>query len=71
METVKGLNKGYPVDHTCAECGKRGKVIVQVPDFKGILDSVTEMFNQGFGRPGTADSEAGGVQIIVHRTFPE
>lgn len=71
MKTVLSLHKGYPADHKCSECGKRQKVIVQIPDFRGIMDAVVEVYNQCFGRPGTADAEAGGVEIILHRTFPE
>jgi len=70
MGTVKGLHKGYQVDHKCSQCGSRQKITVQIPDFKQILNAVTELFNQGFGRPGTADAESSGVEIIVHRHWP-
>jgi hypothetical protein len=70
MDSVKGIQKGVMVDHKCGECGKRGKVTVQIPDFKAILDSVVEFFNQSYGRPSTADGEPGGVTIIVERKWP-
>lgn len=69
-EALKDLSKGYPVEHNCPECGFRKKIIVQIPDFRGITDSVLELWNQAFGRPGTADAEPGGVTIIVNRVWP-
>ena len=70
MEGIKQLSRGYPVDHKCSECGKRQKVYVHVPDFKQILESMSEFLNQGYGRPGTAEGEPGGVTIIVKRNWP-
>jgi len=70
MEGIKQLSRGYPVDHKCSECGKRQKVYVHVPDFKQILEAMSEFLNQGYGRPGTAEGEPGGVTIIVHRNWP-
>ena len=69
-EKLKGLTKGALVDHTCAGCGKRAKVKVEVPDFKGINDSILELWNQGFGRPGMAEGEPGGVELVIERLWP-
>jgi len=68
LESVKLLSRGYPTDHTCKECGKRQKVYAMVPDFKNINESIIDFWNQAFGRPGTAEAEAGGVTIIIERT---
>lgn len=70
MQAVKSLTKGYSVEITCKHCARSQKQIVQVPDFKQIVDSMTEFFNQAYGRPGVADSEASGTTIIVHRYWP-
>lgn len=70
MQVVVNLHKGYQVEHDCPECSFRKKVTVQIPDFKGIMDAVTEVYNQCFGRPGTADSDPGGTTIILKRTWP-
>jgi hypothetical protein len=70
MGQVKNLEKGVLVDHKCPHCEKRGKVTIPIPDFKAILDSVVEFFNQSYGRPATADGEPGGVTIIVERRWP-
>ena len=71
MESVKELQKGYQVEHDCPECSFRKKVTVQIPDFKNILDSVTELFNQAYGRPGTDNPESQGTVIVVKRIWPE
>jgi hypothetical protein len=67
MESIKGLSRGYLLDHKCPDCGHREKATVQVPNFKEILQAMTEFMAQGYGRPGIAEGEAGGVSIVVKR----
>lgn len=71
MQAVKELTKGYSVEVTCKHCRKTSKQIVQVPDFKQIVDAMTEFFNQAYGRPGVDAAETAGVTIVVNRVWPD
>ena len=54
----------------CKHCGRRE--LVEVPDWRARQLAVSELLNQGFGRPGTENGETGGELIVERRlVFPD
>lgn len=70
-EDCKTLTKGFWADGECPECGSRKKVKVEVPDIYSQIKILTELLEQAEGRPGTAEGEPGGVEIIIERMWPD
>lgn len=69
-ETVKGMTQGVWGQGRCPECDSPRKVLVQIPDVQGQIKAVVALLEQAEGRPGTAQGEAGGVTLIVERSWP-
>ncbi len=68
--TTKGLETYAEIK--CSGCGQltRKKLWVQVPDLPKLVTVITDLIEQTEGRPGLADSERGGVTLIVERHWP-
>lgn len=69
-ETIKGMTNGVWGEGNCPECGSPRKVLVKIPDIQGQLKAVMALLEQAEGRPGTAQGEAGGVTLIIERSWP-
>lgn len=67
MESIKQMSAGVWGSGSCPECGTQRKVRAEVPDIKGQITAVTELIEQIWGRPGTANVDQQGTTIIVER----
>lgn len=69
-EDCKTMTRGYWAEGECGECGSKKKVKVEVPDIYSQIKVLTELLEQAEGRPGTAEGEPGGVELIIERMWP-
>src|SRR5262245_39940190 len=58
------MSANRTVSVMCRHCGRREQV--EVPDWRARGLAVSELLNQGYGRPGTETGESAG-QMIVNR----
>jgi hypothetical protein len=49
----------------CPHCGRRE--LVEVPDWRARQQAVSELLNQGYGRPGTEAGAAAAAPTLIRR----
>lgn len=57
IEQILALTKRAQYEYTCKHCKRNQKGYVEIPDAKAVTDSLANLANQAFGRPGEASGE--------------
>lgn len=57
IEQILALTKRAPYEYTCKHCKRNQRGYVEIPDAKAVTDSLANLANQAFGRPGEASGE--------------
>ena len=64
INEVLSMEKNAWAEFNCKDCGKRQRQLARIPDHKGVTQALTELLNQGFGRPTEQKTE---TEIVVNR----
>lgn len=51
MDEVLAITKKGRAEFSCKHCGKRQIQYAEIPDARAVTSAITELMNQGFGRP--------------------
>lgn len=70
-DEILALHKRVHIKFECPYCGRSKSDYVEIPDAKAVVDSLTTLITQGFGRPGEAKDEREMVTIHHYIDFRE
>ena len=64
INEVLSIEKNAWAEFNCKDCGKRQRQQARLSDARSVTQALTELLNQGFGRPTEQKTE---TEIIVNR----
>lgn len=74
LDEVLASTKRVNADWTCKFCKKTSRATVEVSDAKAVVNALTDLLNQGYGRPAEAsgtDDEKIIFKRIVKTSGPD
>ena len=64
INEVLAIEKNAWAEFNCKDCGKRQRQQARLSDARSVTQALTELLNQGFGRPTEQKTE---TEIVVNR----